>query len=283
MKLKVNIVGAGKLGKTIGRLIIEKGLGTIAGVCNRTPESAREAVQFIGQGEVVERIADLPSSDLVFITTPDHAILTCCTELTKSPFRPIVTHCSGVLSSSMLVPVRSLGCLVASVHPLRSFADPTVSANEFAGTFCAVEGDNLAKDALKQLFGRLGAQCFEVNPDKKVLYHASAVFASNYLVTLYDTAVNGLKSSGLDDEHAAQVTLSLMEGTLRNLKATRSAQQSLTGPIKRGDLDTIERHWETLGDGPFARLYKELALATLDLAKLSPERKEKIRDLFSRE
>lgn len=257
MTLKINIIGAGRLGKTIGRLIRLNNLGTIVGVCNRSFQSAQEAVLFIGEGTVVDRIRDLPASDLTFITTPDDAIVGCRLELSC----PTVVHCSGVLSSEVLRP----SCNVASFHPLRSFADPSTSVQEFAGTLCAIEGDEQAKCTVRSLFDRLGATCFEVDPGKKSLYHAACVFASNYVVTLFDVSVKDLVRAGIERDVATRVALSLMEGTLRNLNATCSAQKSLTGPIARGDVETIERHLAALQGHSHKDLYASLAKSTYEV------------------
>lgn len=259
MTLKINIIGAGRLGKTIGRLITERGLGTIVGVCNRSIQSGEEAVKFIGQGIVAEEIKDLPESDLTFITTPDDAIARCGAGVSS----PTVVHCSGVMASDVLRPASN----VASIHPVRSFADPAISVREFAGTLCAIEGDEQAMSILRQLFESLGATCFEVDPDKKALYHAAAVFASNYVVTLFDVAVKDLGRSGIEHDVATRIAISLMDGTLRNLSVTQSAQKSLTGPIARRDAETIERHLAALQGHPHEDLYASLAKATLDVLR----------------
>jgi predicted short-subunit dehydrogenase-like oxidoreductase (DUF2520 family) len=275
MQTTINIIGAGRLGKTIGRLIAEKGQGTIVGVCNQTMRSAQDAVDFIGEGRATSTIADLPAADFVLIATGDAMIVECCAELAKHHNPTMVAHCSGVLSSSILKRA-DRGWAVGSIHPMRSFADPKISVQEFAGTYCSVDGDDIATKKLFQLFTALGAQCYEVKDDQKGLYHASAIFASNYVVALFDIAARGLERAGLDPKLASQIVLNLMEGTLHNLKVTSSSFKSITGPITRGDEEAVRLHMEALRHTPHADLYRNLAQATLDVAKSPAEVRERI-------
>lgn len=282
LKSTINVIGSGNLGKTISKLIFTHDVGTIQGICNTSIKSGIEAVSFIGQGEV-KTMSELLPADITFITTPDDQIELCCQELSKSSkFKKesTVVHCSGSLSSEILRTAKEKGCFVASVHPMRSFAKPDISFKQYDGTYCAIEGDDEAVKVLEELFTKIGSVVYAINKEKKSAYHAAGVFASNYLVTLCQNALLCLGDAGVENEMSMKIIASLMQSTLNNLETTLSPEKSLTGPIKRGDINTITKHLNALPE-PLSNLYKTLGLATLGIANLPEEREKKISALFS--
>ncbi|KTD46620.1 Rossmann-like domain protein [Legionella rubrilucens] len=273
----INIIGAGRVGQTLAWLLSREQGIKIGFVCNQTETSARAALQFIGQGKWCPAIEELPPADITFITTPDSCIATACAALSQSDLKPgsIVVHCSGALTSDALDAVRVNGCYTASIHPLRSFAQPALSVQEFGGTYCAVEGDLPAVERLTEPLQALGAIVFAIDKTKKPLYHAAGVFASNYLVTLFSQALSCLKDAGINETVAVGAVLNLMQGTLANLEHTQSPRSSLTGPITRADTGTISNHLLALTDVSH-RLYSVLGQATLPLTTLSGEQKQAV-------
>lgn len=268
MTLTINIIGAGKLGKTIGRLLVCSHLAKIAGVCNRSIESAQEAIAFIGQGKCFSSIQQLPSADITLITTPDNEIREASVALSHCEhIHPghICLHMSGVLTSDILSAIKEKQGLVASCHPMRSFAEPSLAAALYAGTFCAIEGDMEALNVVKPLFESFGSKTFPIQKEKKSLYHAAGVFASNYLVTLSQQAFNCFIEAGLEKELALKMTMQLMKGTLSNIENCTSPSEALTGPIQRGDTSSITAHLNALTDKEQKNLYAVLGKATLDL------------------
>lgn len=279
MTYLVNIIGAGHLGKTIGHLLVRHGLVRIGAICNRSEISSTNAIKFIGQGKYCPSIAELPPADITFITTPDDLISTTCEELSKNQSikaGSIVLHCSGSLTSDALVSIRKKGCYIASVHPMRSFAKPELSVEQYSGTYCAVEGDKEALPNILSLFNAIGSTTYEIDKRKKSSYHAAGVFASNYLVTIAQQALSCMKEAGVENEMAMHVITNIMRGTVSNLEKTLSPEQSLTGPIKRGDVSTIMKHMESFTDMEQRILYADLGKATLHLTDHSSVKKEKI-------
>ena len=247
----INIIGAGNLGKTLAKLIVQNSVGVIQAVCNRTGSSTKAAIEFIGQGEACKNILSLPDADITFITTSDDKILSCCEKLSQSDRlkkNSIVVHCSGVLAADVLESVKKKGCFIVSVHPMKSFSDPQVSVNEFKDSYCAIEGDQEAIAIIKPLFEAIGAKTYHINSDKKMIYHVAGVFASNYLVTLFQQSLDCLKEAGVDNHAAKNLVVDLMQSTLNNIQQTDSSQEALTGPIKRGDIETIKKHLVVLGN-----------------------------------
>lgn len=276
MPLLANIIGAGHLGKTIAHLLVKNQLVSIGAVCNTSEISARRAIEFIGDGQYCPTIEALPPADITFITTPDDLITEACFALGKNPrLKPgsVVLHCSGSLTSDALVAAREAGCSVASIHPMRSFAQPETSVQQYSGTYCAFEGDVAASAVVRSLFDSIGSITYEISKEKKSLYHAAGVFASNYLVTLSQQALSCLEGAGVEHDIAMRVISNIMRGTVNNLETTLSPQQSLTGPIQRGDALTISKHMQALPSDKKS-LYSILGTVTLPLSRVDEGKKE---------
>ena len=275
------MIGLGRLGKALGRLFIARHLGQIQAIHSIRRTNVVEFTSEIGQGQVYEDVLEMPHAAMTIITTPDDNIEEVAHRLSKNPFLKqgdIVIHCSGVLSSNILASMRERGCFIASVHPLKSFTHTIVNQNDCLGTYCAIEGDEGAIKPLEVIFKGLGFIPFIIESDKKVLYHSGAVFASNYLVTLLHEAINGMKKAGVNHQMAKELVLSLMQGTLNNLKQQEAAD-ALTGPLARGDVETIASHLTQLGSSK--SLYQALAMATLPLTNHSEETLRQLAKLFS--
>lgn len=237
------------------------------------------AIKFIGQGNYCPTIGELQPADITFITTPDDLISIACEELSKNKFLKkgcVILHCSGSLTSDALTSVKEKGCYVASVHPMRSFAKPELSVEQYSGTYCAIEGDKEALLNARSLFNSIGSITYEIDKNKKSSYHAAGVFASNYLVTLAQQALSCMREAGVENEMAMHVITNIMRGTVSNLETTLSPEQSLTGPIKRGDISTIMKHIASLTDQEQKHLYSALGKATLHLTEHNTVKKEKI-------
>jgi predicted short-subunit dehydrogenase-like oxidoreductase (DUF2520 family) len=280
MSYLINIIGAGHLGKTIGHLLWKNQLVDIGAVYNSTANSSAEAIQFIGSGCYYPAIAELPAADLTLITTPDDLIAPIAIELSENPFigqNSIIVHCSGSLSSDVLNPLKEKGAQIASIHPMRSFANPALSTEQYQGTYCAMEGDAHALSLIKTLFDAIGSITYVINKDKKSLYHAAGVFASNYMVTLAQQALLCLQEAEVDQEIAMSIITTLMRGTLVNLENTLSPEQALTGPIMRGDVETIKKHRIAFTNPEVHTLYSSLGKATLELTSHDSNKKEEIR------
>lgn len=271
MKPSFAIIGCGRLGKTLAKYLTTVGY-TAAGFSSKSPVSAREAADVAGSGEtdpIAGNISRL--ADLVFITTPDNQIESVCQGIAKNKgFKPgaVVMHCSGAHPSTILSSAKPYGAFIGSMHPLQSFTgdlDHTVSP--FEGVVISVEGDEPAVALAQNIAADLKARCLRIQTAAKVLYHASAVVASNYLVTLLDLAFKLAAAAGIDEKDAPAMLFPLIEGTLANI-STKGIRNALTGPIARGDVETVARHLvsiqkevpDSLG------LYKLLGRYTVEIA-----------------
>ena len=267
MQATLNIVGAGKVARALAKQFHVHQVFQVQDVYSRSFSSAATACQFVGAGNPVHDLGELRAADLVMVAVPDDQIRSCSEALRKQhkvAGDTIVFHCSGALSSGELGPITA----AASVHPLRSFADPAQVAEQFAGTICTLEGSARATDVLRQALLQIGARVVSIKPENKALYHAGAVFANNYLVTLMDAALQTMQAAGIDADMATAMVQPLALGAFGDTFRL-GAGAALTGPIARGDVQTVARHEQALQqwDPEFARLYQALAVATGRLAK----------------
>jgi predicted short-subunit dehydrogenase-like oxidoreductase (DUF2520 family) len=178
------------------------------------------------------------------LAVPDKLINSVCQIWVEQPDpQPgsVVFHASGSLSSAVLDSARSKGVHLACVHPLKSFASPKQAYETFAGTFCAIEGDEEALTVLCPLFEALGADLGRIELESKTLYHAACVMACGGLTALYASSEQLLIDAGLPEETVRRILGPYMKLTLDNNTAFGPAT-ALTGPVARGDQVTLDVH-----------------------------------------
>ncbi|NHZ34698.1 Rossmann-like and DUF2520 domain-containing protein [Massilia rubra] len=266
----LNIVGAGHVGRVLGRLFAATGAFAVGDVLTRSHAGALDAVGFIGAGRAVSAMDQMRSADVWMLAVGDDQIGAVCAQLALChPLQgAIVFHCSGAKSSALLAPATQAGALAASVHPIRSFADPAQVAQHFGGTFCGVEGDAGALAVLTPALQAIGAQPVAIDAQAKTVYHAASVFASNYLVTVLDAALRAYQAAGVPEPVARALAQPLAAESMANVFRLGAAA-ALSGPIARGDMDTVARQQAALAawDGPTGALYAALVAPTQDLAR----------------
>ncbi|MBP8225649.1 MAG: DUF2520 domain-containing protein [Rhodoferax sp.] len=239
--ITLNLIGAGRVGQTLGRLFQAAGVVELQGVLTRSAESVRQAVAFMGAGQACTVLAELPAADIWLLAVPDAHIATTSRALSQIAVaqRPALAfHCSGALACDQLQALRDLRWQVASAHPLLSFARPELALTQFAGTPCALEGDATALRLLDSAFTQIGAQCFAVAAHDKLLYHAAAVFATNFLPVLQDMAEQLWQHSGMPPALIEQMRGTLLHNAVNNI-VTLGPKAALTGPAARGDLALV--------------------------------------------
>ncbi|MCZ7637700.1 MAG: DUF2520 domain-containing protein [Verrucomicrobia bacterium] len=267
----ISIIGCGKVGKTLGKLFTIHGVARVVQVLNRSRASAQTAVEFIGSGQVVEDFEELVPADVVLIAASDDAISQCSSKVAASPAvrdGTVVLHCSGSQPSESMAVVRKRGGRIASVHPVKSFADPGLSVESFRGTYCAVEGDGEAIHLVTELFEPVGGILFAVNPEYKLLYHAGTVVVCNYLTALLEVGLRCYEKAGIERSIAMQLMRPIVEGTIVNNYVLGTAH-ALTGPIARGDDQLVSRQLETIRhwDAGIGGNYAALGLIAVELSE----------------
>ncbi len=288
MKPSFAIVGCGKVGLNLVKFLTKAGY-PISGLSSRSLGSAKKAGELASTDNIsTEAHTITKDADVVFITTPDGLIEETCNEISENngfSDKNIVFHCSGSLPSTILASAKMKGATTGSMHPLQSFATTDSVDSPFNGIIVAVEGDPIAVEAGLEIAEALDARGFKIQTDAKTMYHASAVVASNCLVTLVDFAYNLLGVAGIGEDDAYAVLGPLVEGTLSNIKKVGTTQ-ALTGPVVRGDFKTVEEHIKEINmkTPELTGLYKILGYHTVNIAKkrgtLSETAENKLFKLF---
>lgn len=267
----LNIIGAGRLGKTLGHLWQQSGTAKIQAVCNRSLPGAQQAVDFIGGGRAYQNYAELPAADAWLLACGDDQLLACCTQLCQQhnfSGREIIFHCSGALTAQeALAPAKAAGLASASIHPIKSFADPQQAINSFSGTYCGMEGDPAALTQLQPLFSAIGARLFPIKAEAKTLYHAASVMACNYLVALQELSIQTYAQAGVEREQAMQILQPIVQQTAENIFRL-GTQSALSGPVARGDSRTVTKQLAALQDwdAEHAELYRLLGQVAASIA-----------------
>ncbi len=285
--MDVSIIGAGRLGASLGHALAGKGYRIKALSC-RTSSSAAESRRIIGEGTAsTDNIAAARRGRLVFLCLPDNEISKVVRALAISDIdwsRKWLYHCSGLLSSDILKALKARGARTASFHPLQSFAQKRTPSRHFENIYYAVEGDEEALALAKRVIRRLGGHFLPLRAEDKALYHAACSMASNFLVVLLDMATSLLQQVGLEEKMAFQILLPLLQGTLHNVKKL-SISAALTGPVVRGDQKSVEKHLQALRSfPPLHETYKQLAVQALEMVKrekkLLPSKVRMLKDLL---
>lgn len=281
----IGFIGAGTVGTALAVRLSEKGYPVTA-VASRTPASAERLASLVNGCKVHhsgQAVADV--AEMVFITTPDDAIAQVAAEVQWHSAQSIV-HCSGAESLDILEPATNAGAQAGAFHPLQTLASVAYAIENIPGSTFALEAEEPLMSTLKEMVGTLGGRWIQLGPGDKVLYHAAAVMACNYLVTLVNLATNLWQTFGVPTSEATRALLPLLQGSVNNL-GNVGLPNCLTGPIARGDLGTIRKHLtalESRAPGVLAA-YRELGRQTVPIAlakgRIDEQRAEEILGLLS--
>lgn len=255
--------------------------------CRRL-SSAQESSRIIGEGQPsTDNIQTANQGTILILTVPDEKIEKIVARIAVPDINwkdKLVFHCSGLLSSSILDPLKKKGAQTASLHPIQSFPTKKTETDVFEKIYFGIEGDSKSLEQSKKIVGDLGGQSIIVERGDKPLYHAACSIASNFLIVLLDTSKFLLSQMGLEPQKALKILLPLVQGTLQNVKDI-DADSSLTGPVVRGDKKSIEKHLLALKRFPAIHgSYIKLTAQALEIAKkekkLHPQEIKKISALL---
>lgn len=265
MENSLSIIGAGRVGRALGRRLRELGW-KIGAVITRSAASARRAVRFMGAGKPhAQMTRQIVSSRVILIAVPDDEIAGVARELARLGGEElrgrVVLHTSGALDARVLDPVKACGAAVGSMHPLQSFSGVTVPLLE--GRVIAVEGDSLGVRAARQIARSLGGLPARIPGGKKILYHAAATMAASNVLAVEEAATQLLISVGMKRGQATRALLTLTRQVLENMEQL-GLRAAWTGPLARGDFNVVEAHLEALRESP-----AEFALAQEALNRLA--------------
>jgi len=264
--LRLGFIGAGTVGTALAVRLSSKGYRVVA-VSGRSQASARNLAQAVNGCQPLnnnQAVAD--TAEFVFITTPDDAIASVASEIHWHAGQSVV-HCSGADSTDILEPAKNQGANTGVFHPLQTFASVKQAIENMAGSTFALEAEEPLLNTLKDMATALDGNWIEVKAKDKVIYHAAAVIACNYLVTLVKLATDLWQTFDIPPHRATQALLPLIRGTIHNID-TVGIPPCLTGPIARGDTGTIKKHLDALQKiaPDILSTYRELGRQTIPIA-----------------
>lgn len=267
--MKIGIIGGGKVGSTLARHLSTQLVSIVGSSSEKTIHLATKyKVPIMTHAELAAK------ADLVLLTVPDRQIAIVAKSLADEAQQEpamqstIYLHCSGSLDLSPLKALQDVGAFVGSLHPLQSFAGENTALK---GIYMAIDGDEKAQQAAHELATILEGRSFHVPAEDRPLYHAAACICANYTVTLQAMAQELMRRwlEPTNSSSAAwQALLPLFQGVATNLEKAENPGSALTGPIARGDVNTVQSHLAVLPKNMIP-VYKQLGIATTQLALMN--------------
>ncbi|HUF13609.1 MAG TPA: Rossmann-like and DUF2520 domain-containing protein [Longimicrobiales bacterium] len=288
MNDRLVICGPGRVGLSLGAALVRTRTIDALTYYGRSVEPPPHPVFDSTEPPVDYRVGVPPlpeGTTILLLAVPDRALSEVAHDLAAAGPAPrgcVALHVSGALSADVLSPLHAAGYAVGSLHPLQPLADPWDGIRRLMGACFAVAGEPTAIAAARRIAHALDGIDFVVVNRDRPIYHAAAVFASNYVVALADTAIRLFEEAGVPADAAPEAVRSLMHGTLDNLEHL-GVTSALTGPVARGDVDTVRMHLARLS-AEDRQLYCALGLRTLAIARtagLADERADELERILA--
>lgn len=279
------IVGPGRMGLALGYALWQTDTVESLIYCGRRPEPPSHPLFIQGNARYVFGL-ERPPEDVtsVILAVPDDTLTEIAMAVAghgEAPGGASAFHLSGALGTDPLAPLHARGYSVGTLHPFQTVAHPITGADLLPGSYFALSGQPRALSAARRILNALGSPWVTVPVAQRPHYHVAGVFASNYLLALLAIAARYLTRAGVSDSEAVDMLLPLARGTLRNLEEL-GAPQALTGPVVRGDEETIHLHLRML-EGRDRELYGDLGrelLASLRPPDMDDDRAVELADLL---
>lgn len=272
-RMRVGFIGAGNVGCSLGRYFIFNKV-EVAGYYSRTKKSAQLAANITNtmQFDTIEEIVKI--CDTLFLTVPDSQIKEVWNQVKSFPIKgKVICHCSGAMSADVFSEIHKRGAYGYSIHPMFPFNSKEISYEVMKKAYITVEGDLKKRDELVSLFEGFGNSVKVLEGEKKTLYHAAAVMASNQVVALMEIAACLLKKCQFSEEEALHALSPLAMGNMKNILEVGTTK-ALTGPIERNDVNTVQKHLAEL-EQEQRRVYKECSKVLMQIANRKyPDRDE---------
>ena len=260
------IAGAGRVARSLGKLLNDRGQRVVA-VASRNPSRAETAAAFIGNGVQSVTYSELASTaNRILIAVSDDAIEPIAKILAGGLREGTVLHTSGIYGTDVLAGLTEQGNSCAGLHPLQTIATLEQGLEKLPGSTFSISGSGRAAEWAEQIVNLLEGEILRIAPDRKPTYHAAAVMASNYVVALIDAAVEVMGAAGVESEAARRALAPLIRASVEN--ALEQPAEALTGPIQRGDIQTLMLHLNGLSSvGPsINELYRSAGMHTVQVA-----------------
>ena len=255
-KPSIAIIGPGALGSSLALALYQQGFRVMELIARDAASPAARKLARKTNAKLLSIEKCELKADIVWICVPDDAIAPLASSLrTRSWKGKTVLHASGALTADVLQPLKSRGAAIASAHPMMSFVRATQTS--FKDVWFALEGDRRAVAAARNLISALDAKSFTISAGLKPLYHLFGGFLSPFLVTVLSAAEQLGRKAGLPSRQLPQIMRPIVMRTLENYFA-KGAAASFSGPLVRGDVETIRKHMRAVNKIPERELYRAL-------------------------
>ena len=265
---RIGVVGAGRVGAVLAAALRAAGHEIVA-VAGESPASRARIAALLPDVHVDKPSAVARACDLLLLTVPDDMLENVANMLTASgAIRPgqLVVHTSGKHGLAALDPAAARAARVLAMHPAMTFTGTDVDLDRLRGCVFGVTATPETRSPAERIVADLGGTPIWVPEEKRTVYHAGLAHGANHLVTLVAQAMDLLRESGADDP--AATLRPLLNASLDN--ALSYGDAALTGPIVRGDVNTVRAHLDDIADSAPATLdsYVAMARATAERAVL---------------
>ncbi len=274
---KVGIIGAGKVGISVGLYFFNTDEFEISGYYSKSLDSIKYASKVTNSAQFNNLEKLVNKSDILIITTPDDSISEVWEKVSHFNIQnKIICHCSGSLSSEIFFDISSKGAHGCSLHPLMAISSKENSYKDMNNTFFTLEGDKKAIEVIEKLLISKNNQYKIIHTMDKTKYHLASVFLSNLVLSLGNISLGLLEEYGFDEKDALNAFSSLAIGNLKNF-FEKGVVDSITGPVERNDIGTIENHLKSISSDNYIDVDKIYRLLSLEIIKVA-EKKHKDRD-----
>lgn len=259
----------------------------VAAIASRDPEHAEAGARFAGGGVRAVSYEELPGlASHILITVTDDAILPVADRLAAAGMSGgVALHACGSIGPELLAPLAARGVVCGVLHPMQTVPSPELGLSVLRKVTWSLTGEGAAEEWAREIAGALDGRLIHIAAEHRALYHASAVMACNNFIALLDAAAEMMEVAGLERADGLETLRPLVEATVRNVFA-EGTEASLSGPLARGNVETVARHLESLGALPerVDTLFRAAGVQILDIARrrgLDPDRVREIDGLLS--
>ena len=270
--MRTGIIGAGKVGCSLGKYFRLNNL-KVTGYYDVNENLAKEAATFTETTFIEDLETIVKISDTLFLTVPDDLITTVWNQMKDMSLEgKFICHCSGALSAGDAFPgIDKCGAFGYSVHPLFAVSDKYNSYKELSHAYFVIEGDERHREDIAGIFRNLGNQVCYIAAEDKVKYHCAAAVCSNHVVALIEESLSLMQECGFNEESALKALAPIMLGNIQHI-VEKGTVNSLTGPVERADVKTVEKHLNCLNKSQ-QMLYCLLSEILISIGeKKNPER-----------
>jgi len=267
--IKIGIIGAGKVGVSIGFVLLKNGFRVVA-ISDNEASALNNAYKFLGTKRHITYTKDnmdvLNLSDVIILAIQDRVIRKVANDFylkAETLENKVIAHTCGSMASDVLKPLDEKGAALGVIHPLQTFPDIESAIEVIPETYFFIEASDKAKDVLEFIGKKIGKDTISIKAQHMVMYHLSAVFVCNLLCALLYLGENVAKMIDID----LAPFFPIIKATLKNIEE-KGPLHSLTGPIVRGDVETVISHLKAIEDEKTIKaVYRDLSMVALQMAK----------------